>query len=403
MTIKHTEDEQRLRDDVVEAAEKYDTSGRYENSFADTPLRRALNKLRDHRAKASTPVAPEPRCEPPEQYLDTNGTVHWLNRVGDYVVLRWRGDHGRWEFFFTDFTETAAGAYAAGWRYHSPASPVTRVDCCNEPDALPMLQEIRDILGPSELSVLDQVGELVQRASVTRVEITDEALDKFGWNDIDDHCSRAYQRALLANFAPTAAPVPRGDDIQRGVDIYRQGTRAGESINSFVRRITEAVMDTSTGHLNAGDINGLGAEIAPQPAPPSTIANELEQAPGLHPCPFCGGKAKLIDEVDPARSWSYCANCEKIWDVHSTSEPAPAVRREVSDEEIDQLWRGLGEFDGNKFKRQFTRYHFSEVVRHFAKHSPSITSAQWEKIRKMAITEAPQVFEQEARAVVEAG
>lgn len=409
-------EEQRLRDAVVEKsmhwqklsreATSLEQDGRY--SDAEDEALFACQALRDHRAKASAPVAPEPRCEPPVEFRGEQ--YHWLERGGVCVPAEWYMDawqicglHGA-----SDGGTPAEAARGLGWRYvgpchlHSPASPVTRVEPSQS-----ALADFRDNWSAAHGGHLEFTSYLTDAIAhfnaPARVVPTDAEIEDFRRHMQNaDPGSKTYLLAAIYrfSFAPTAAPVP--------IDNREFPAEIAEKLCELVAPTwgDEFFYPVSlgTGKFQVRVSRDLGL---PSPGPSAiAIANELEQAPELLPCPFCGCTCLSDRTTDGRFYYVQCGECGAMSEALATAEdaarawnrrrptpePAPDVRREVSDEEIVALWRETEAGPGYTIRR------FARAL--LAKHSPSISDAQLLKIRDYALTRAPEQFLNDARKVV---
>lgn len=169
-------DEQALRDAVVKWALLADEASPFTADLdrCEAARAEAIEALRTHRTKL------EPaRCEPPEW---AKGEIwHWLKREDSGATWPWHWFSGSLDWkTVDDGVISPEELSAAGWSWHSVAKP-SREDCCNEPYAIVALREIRTILGNSDLSVVEQVRQLVAKPETTALvePITDRVLDQW--------------------------------------------------------------------------------------------------------------------------------------------------------------------------------------------------------------------------------
>jgi len=155
---------ERLREAVVENALNY---WAFEECIAPwTEMAKSVVALRDHLAKAAP--EPAPRCEPPEEFRGRRG-FHWLGMGEDDeapTAAEWTGRN--WFFCGSPDFRSPTDAYADGWRYHSPATPDTRV--------MPTISAVRDFLVKIGYSDTGQNERLVFAAFAhfSPVQQTDE-------------------------------------------------------------------------------------------------------------------------------------------------------------------------------------------------------------------------------------
>lgn len=190
------EEEMRLRDAVVEAADAWGYSDQAETSpVAELAL--AIVALRDHRAKASAPVAPE-RCEPPEEFRSE--LYHWLDGPKGPVPARWNAEQeGVWVTYGGEMTPEKAVDLKLS--YHSPAHPDIRKPVTDA--AIIEFARQSDWLGTAQVS---RVRELLAHFSAPAVEWSEEEIRTLA----RIHCSQydvpggdrfSFQGRTLYDFA----------------------------------------------------------------------------------------------------------------------------------------------------------------------------------------------------------
>lgn len=281
-------DEQALKDAVVKSAinmrrffvnsDREDASSltrMIEVPSADSAaFDQALEALRLFR----TPKAEEvpARCEPPE--WANAEPYHWIHRgnPANPWVAEWLVAEKRW--LMVDYDRLMLGkqsAVEAGenlFVWHSVAKPLpteqeptresvrawvkaktgdddntggatdylfdalrtfkplpARPDCCNEPDAIEALREIRSILGNSDLSVVEQVRQWAGKPLPAEIVVSDEEIDgefayRYPISDAGRAQIRQHVRALITNghakLSTPKAETPRLTDEE--IDEFRK-------------------------------------------------------------------------------------------------------------------------------------------------------------------------------------
>lgn len=238
----------RLRDAVVDVVEHLPPA------VCTHELTEARQALRDHRAKSPAPEVVTERCEPPEEF--SNKRYHWLTqevRPLPFNTKPWRWSGGAWSNF-NGAAVTPECLHMLGWRYHSPATPDTRIEPTDEPLALDALRQIVGIIGPSDLSVVEHVRQLFARRADNRVMPTDEAVAEW-LRTVRPSNYPALVRAALTHFStPTVTGVERdterfGKGAPSPVDILtrvhqRYGIGGTKAIGDFMHAMGSDAMVT---------------------------------------------------------------------------------------------------------------------------------------------------------------
>lgn len=197
-------------------------------------------------------------------------------------------------------------------------------------------------------------------------------------------------------------------------------------VDAEERRLRDAVVEAAMRwHGDEFGINEAGTPIdiaccalgdhhtkasAPEPTPRCEPLEALRMTHGYHWVQH--GRGKLIVSYWDMQAWQDIGTTERVlpaeahkngWRYHSPARPDTRV--EATDEALVKFMR---EWPSNQSMPPIpddppsdTEYgvaYLRDALVHFA--APPITPAQWERIRQLANTEAPQVFAEEARAVI---